>query len=307
MIQRDKMIISIVGFGNVGRTISLLLHSQKEIEQLAINIIDISENLSGTLLDLGQASKLFENRIQYTFNDWFLYEQSNFIFHCAGVSVPPGASRRQIVEENKRVTKELFQGYSFINNPIVIVVTNPVDIISNSVVSYSNIPSNKVIGVGTFLDTIRMRHFLSEALGDNYSFNSILLGEHGDAIVYMSQYDNFASLNLPTQSLKEIIASCLDKTKDSAHQIKKTQGATIYGVASCAIEILHALLKPTEKAYPLSVSVPKEYLDQWGFEPFYMSLPVTLDKSGVKNYEPLKATKEELKALRKAGELLSSF
>jgi len=300
--MHSTVTITIVGFGHVGRTVALLLLQQNVGAKLHLNILDFEDTVRGSLLDFGQSLFLFDTGCELFINNQQLFKTSDIIIHCAGTSVPAGASRRVTRNANIEICRSIFSQTTFKADTKIIVVSNPVDAISHAVYYYSGLPAHQVFGVGTYLDSIRFRYFATKQAGANYQATSMLLGEHGEAIVYMSAYDNLSNLFPQHDAYTRLLETCMQETIRAAQEIKKTQGASYYAVAKCVGEIVFAIQHDTKKIIPLSVVLPISLSVKWQLESeVYMSMPVKIGRRGVLQYPELQATAVEWDRLKKAA------
>ena len=235
-----KKLITVVGLGNTGRTIvSLLLQEKQHI--FTINILDPSEEIEGSFLDLSHASMLTHHKL--ILNDFELFEDSDFVFHTAGAKIKQDADRNSVVHESLELTSQIFDSKQFTNQPYIIVISNPVDVICTYMYNDLKITAKQIIGTGTLLDTARLQHYIRQ-VNDSRKAKGLVLGEHGENMVCFID-DTFS--NADKEKLKE-------KTLKSAKQIKKTQGATYYGVAQSSVKILEVILKNDfTSVLPLSI------------------------------------------------------
>lgn len=224
----NNCLITVVGLGNVGRTLVSLLLQNKE-NDFTINILDPSESVQGSFLDLSQASILTDHKL--VLNDFNLFENSSFVFHTAGATVKAGQTRNEIVKESLNLTEKIFSDRVFKNEPYIIVVANPVDVVANYLYSVLKVKCKQILSPGTLLDTARLNYYANSKKG-------IVIGEHGESMVPVMQG------NLVKGDLRE-------KTINAAREIKQTQGATFYGVAQCCVKILEVI-----KANNGSINIP---------------------------------------------------
>ena len=296
--------ITIVGFGNIGRCIlQQLLYEQ--VFTFCINIIDLEPTLSGSFLDFSHSNALF-NKHQLIWNDQKCFESSEFIFHCAGPSVPQNATRLSITKESKTTTTTIFKNFRSKVNPFIIVISNPVDIISHLTYQLTGLEPNRVIGTGTLLDTIRMKYYLGQIFR-NQEVTTQLLGEHGDSIVLMESQTFIDGIPILQLLDKTGIKECLKKTKTAANLIKATQGATFYAVSNCAVSIFNQILRPSDSIFPVSVLIPDQFQQSFKCNPLFMSLPVRITKNGIRVVESLKCSDQELMKLRLSAKILSNY
>lgn len=300
--------VTVIGFGKVGSVLSVMLLNA--IQDIRLNIMDPETSLDGAFLDLKHGMSLYDSA-ELHINDPDLFDEASFVFYTAGKPNKHGGSRLSTAKTNIALTKEIFSAVRFKNEPFVIVITNPVDIVAHSVYQYSDLPADKVIGTGTLLESIRLSYYLSELTGYEMNhFNSMVLGEHGD-----SQVPVFSKTTLNHQVLTaydEFKDDLLDKAKEltrtAAFQIRETQEGTTYGVAKCALKILKDLLGSEQHNYPLSVLTNKHYMELLKIDhPIFISVPVTVSNNCVTVQNLNDFTEDELEAFRKSAVVLSDI
>lgn len=240
------MKVGIVGFGNIGKVLSFsLVQSKFGLKEMVI--YDQDPSTSGAILDLQHASYAC-GEIKISNEGKKNLEACDFIFHCAGVGVKKGGNRLETVKANKEVTRQIFADLTLQKQCKIIVVTNPVDIISYFTWKYSKLPSNQVVGTGTLLDTYRLKYELDQ---ENISFqNAKIIGEHGESMFIAQGNELIEDDDLQKDILKRV--------KTSARRIKETQEATIFGVCQAALEIFKALQHPVEQTLPTSCQCPSD-------------------------------------------------
>jgi L-lactate dehydrogenase len=300
--------VSIIGFGNVGSTLALLLLNNKHA--IRLNIIEPDKQQEGAFLDLSHSLILCEHKDFYV-NDDDLFHRADFIFFTAGKPNVHGGSRLSKAQENIDIVKKVFQGVQFLNAPYAIVITNPVDVIALAVSKYSNLPSEKVLGTGTFLDTMRMEYYLSQAIKCKASdFSGLILGEHG-----ASQVPIFSMTKCKGQALlthNNLTKTDLDKiteqTKNAAYEIRKTQDATRYGVAKCAEILFTYIIGNEEHIVPLSMQTNAYYRHLLQLKnDIYISMPAVIKEGQISLVSEINLTAEELEAYRKSAAVLAAI
>ena len=251
-------VITIVGFGNIGSTISMmLLHD--EVVDWQINIMEPSRKRRGRIEDFLHTSPLFPFR-SIKFNSKKLLRDSDFVIFAAGGKGKIREDRTEVMAETIRITKEFFSSFSFNNKGArVIVVTNPVDVICYHVKRNTNLSANQIIGTGTYLDTIRMNYYLSKQMKVTpAAVSAMVLGEHGNTMVPILSQIRLDGRKVPHKKLN--INDIMDKTRNAAFNIKRTEDATVYGISACAYRIVHMLLNPPPGfIVPLSMQITPYY------------------------------------------------
>ncbi len=295
-------VISIIGFGNIGKYISGLLLSNKD-HRFQINIIDVDWKVYGGILDFEHAGEIFpQHHISY--NSQELFQKSDFIFHCAGASVPPGKSRLSTCQASIEITEAVFHKFSPVKDPKIIVVANPVEIIAYLTHKITGLSASHVVGTGTYLDSIRMNYMLRKTNVDISQANAILLGEHGTTTFLSEQLSTVNGQDLAFFFSKDTIEELMNAVKAAAAEIKKTQKATIYGVSFCAVKIFESLLGEQPSNYPVSTYIPDHLSKILGNSKMYLSLYAQIDKVGALPIASYLPNQVELKALKKSIALI---
>ena len=282
-----ELTISIIGFGNIGKAICILLLPKYEFN-LTINIVDIDPNVKGAILDFQHGIQLYQNH-QITYNSIELLNNSNFIFHCAGASVPKGQSRLFSSNESIKITEAIFKNFKPLKEPYVIVVSNPVEIISTITHKITGLPPKSIVGTGTFLDSIRMNYCVKKYMKNINTIDSILLGEHGNTVFLSKQLSSINGKKIDEILDNQKIDSLMNEVKQSAMEIKETQDATVYGVSYCAVKIFESLLSENYSSYPISTIIPQWLQKELKTGDLFLSLYSKINKSGVfptDNYIP---------------------
>lgn len=297
-----EIVISIVGFGNIGKLICALLLPYKE-HQFILNIVDIDPNISGAVLDLEHGNQLFQKHTLVC-NSTDYFNHSDFIFHCAGASVPKGKSRLFTCSQSIEMTESIFKNFKPTKSPFVIVVANPVEIIATITHKITGLPREKIVGTGTFLDSIRMNYYLGKTGNNSSAIDTFILGEHGDTAFISQQLSSSIGLSLTDFWDDETLEKCLLLTKNAAKEIKTTQMATIYGVSYCAIQLFDLLLSDKPVCKPVSILIPENLKKEFGTTDLFLSLPANIDSTGVHFNEDYHPNDVELSYLKTSYEAM---
>ena len=296
--------ISIIGFGNVGRQICAALMTDKE-RHYRINVMDVDDQVVGAVLDFEHAFELYPHHELY-FNEDDLFAESDFVFHCAGASVPPGESRLSVCHKSIEITEHIFKDFKPRKQPKIIVIANPVEVIPAVTQQITQLPAEFVVGTGTFLDSIRMDRYLKANFNEVQQSKMILLGEHGSSVFVSWQLSQLNGKRVGEVLKLDKINSALEKVKLSAHEIKKTQEATIYGVSYCAIKLFEYFLSDNSVCVPVGISLPKDLKKKLDAPSIYLSLPARVSKKGAFYDNTYRADVEELKLLKNSTEQLTA-
>lgn len=300
--------ITVIGFGNVGSVLSVMLLNA--IQDIRLNIMDPDPTLEGAFLDLNHGMPLFRSA-ELHINDPDLFEEADFVFYTAGTPNKHGGSRLSTAKKNIELTKEIFESVRFKKEPYVIVITNPVDIVAHSVYQFSGLSSERVIGTGTLLESVRLSYYLAELTGYSMNhFNAMVLGEHGDSQVpiYSHTTLNGKLISEFPKFDQELLDKAKELTRTAAFQIRETQTGTTYGVAKCALKIMQDLTGNEQHNYPLSVLTNDHYMDLLRIDhPIFISMPVSVSNNCISVRNLNDFTEEELDAYRRSAVVLSDI
>lgn len=300
-----EIIISIIGFGNIGKAICSQLIPMKNF-QFIINVIDANDDVQGAVLDFQHGNQLFHQH-KIVFGSVELLNQSDYIFHCAGASVPKGQSRLYTCGESISITEAALKNFKPQGNPKFIIVSNPVEIIATVTQKITGLPSSSIIGTGTLLDTLRMNYYISERFPNFKSIESILIGEHGSTAFFSKQLSKINNEKATDYLDDETIDNLMKQVFDSAAKIKTTQKATIYGVSFCAIAIFEALLSDKESYFPVSTKIPDWLNKELKTDQVFLSLYSKVNSEGAFPYEKYLPNDKELLQLKKSIDSILPF
>lgn len=298
--------VTVIGFGNVGSTLSLLLLNNKNALQL--NIMETDKQCEGAFLDLAHSMSLYTQKELFV-NDEALFTNADYIFLSAGKPNEQGESRLSKARENVQLSKDIFDHRKFAKSPYIVVITNPVDIVSHHLGQFSALPADRIIGLGTFIDSKRLAYYLSTI--SRYKaedFEAFVLGEHGSSqvpIYSMTRLKDQPITDYPEFTIKEL-ALAQKLTKNAASKIRETQQGTTYGVAKCAEVLFNYLLGEEEHLLTLSMQTNEHYrsllqLDQ----NIHISMPVFVKNGKLEIYNDIRLTEEEHKAYQESASILA--
>lgn len=299
--------VAVVGVGNVGATFAYALL----LSGLAAEIVLIDANharAEGEAMDLNHAVP-FTHPTRIWAGDYADCAGAVVTVLAAGANQRPGETRIDLVKKNAAIWHDIVPEIAH-NNPhgILLIATNPVDVLTYAALKLSGMPAKRVIGSGTILDTSRFRYLLSEHFGvDARSVHAFIIGEHGDSEVPVWSSANIAGMRLPQfcqangipydpRVMEEIFL----QTRDAAYRIIERKGATYYAVAAGLMRITQAILR--DQSTVLSVS--SLIRDYQGLNDVCFSLPTVIDRGGVEKVLRLELDDEEAGQLRRSAEVL---
>ncbi|MBS5936900.1 L-lactate dehydrogenase [Clostridium sartagoforme] len=302
--------ISIIGAGAIGATTAFALQQKQVAREIVINDVN-QEKALGEVLDLIHGSAL-NSPCTVTLGALEDTKDSDIIIITAGVAQKPGETRLDLVDRNYKIFKSFVPTIAKLSpDAILLVVSNPVDILAYMTYKLSGFPKERVIGSGTVLDTTRLRSLLGKYLGiDGRVVQGYVLGEHGD-----SEFVPWSSLtigNIPIkdfsnqlsiewdEATEKIIA---DDVKNAAYEVINRKGATTFSVAAVLTRIVEALLKD-EKTI-LSVSTLLN--DYCGVNETYLSVPTIVGKNGVERALSIEFSEEEEGKFVNSAKLMKQY
>ncbi len=301
--------VAIVGAGNVGATLAYTLLLNGLAAEIVLSDVDRSK-AEGEAMDLNHAVP-FGRPTRIWAGDYADCTGAIVTVIAAGVGQRPGEGRLELVQRNVEVFRQVIPSIIDHNpNGILIIATNPVDVLTYIAWRISGLPAQRVIGSGTVLDTARFRHLLSRHFGvDPRSVHAFIVGEHGDSEVPLWSTANIAGMQLAAFSAahgilhdQAILDEIFRETRDAAYCIIERKGATYYAVAAGLLRITEAILRDQSTVLPVS-SLIEDYL---GISDVCLSLPTVVDRSGVERVLQLALSPEEIEGLQASARVLQA-
>lgn len=294
------MKVTVVGAGNVGATCADVL-AYREIAN-EIVLVDIKEGLSeGKSLDIWQKAPidLYDSRTVGSTNDYKKSAGSDVVVITSGLPRKPGMSRDDLINTNAGIVKSVTENViAHSPNAIIIVVSNPLDVMTYQAHLTSKLPRTKIMGMAGILDTARYRAFLAEALNVSpKDIQAMLLGGHGDTMVPLPRYTTVAGIPVTELIDKDKLNAILERTKVGGGELVKLMGTSAwYAPGSAAAQMVEAIVKDQRRVFPVCVKLEGEY----GINDCYLGVPVVLGKNGIERIIELDLNKDE-KALLDAS------
>ncbi len=292
--------ITVVGAGNVGATAAHWLVS-KELGDVVL--VDILEGMpQGKALDLAQAGPIegYDSVIVGA-NDYKATADSDVVVITSGIARKPGMSRDDLLNTNAGIVGSVTEQIARTSpNAIIIVVSNPLDAMTQVAFKRSGFPKNRVIGMAGVLDSARMRTFLAEALNVSVeNVTAFVLGGHGDTMVPLPRYSTCAGIPITELLPKEQIEAIVKRTASGGAEIVNLlkTGSAYYAPSAAAVEMVEAILKDKKKILPCAVYLEGEY----GINGLFVGVPVKLGANGVEEIIQINLTTEERAALHKSA------
>jgi malate dehydrogenase len=287
------MKITVVGAGNVGATCADVLAYREVANQIVL--VDIKEGLAeGKSLDIWQKAPidLYDSRTIGATNDYAKSAGSDVVVITSGLPRKPGMSRDDLIGTNAGIVKSVTDNVvRHSPDAIIIVVSNPLDVMTYQAHITSKLPRTKVMGMAGILDTARYRAFLAEALNISpKDIQAMLLGGHGDTMVPLPRYTTVAGIPVTELIDKDKLNAILERTKVGGGELVKLMGTSAwYAPGSAAAQMVEAIVKDQRRIFPVCMKLEGEY----GIKDCYLGVPVVLGKNGIERVIELDLNKDE--------------
>ncbi len=305
-MKKQKVVI--VGTGFVGMSYAYALVNQGVVEELVL--IDINKaKAEGEAMDLNHGLALAPRRTIIKAGDYDECRDAWLVVITAGVNQKPGETRIDLLNRNASIIKSVVDSVMATGfDGIILVASNPVDILAYVAWKQSGLPSSQVIGSGTLLDTSRLRYEISKYIKiDSRNIHAYILGEHGDSefVCWSKAYIGVKPMLDVIESMDEISFEDLDKiyirVRDAAQEIIKRKNATYYAIGMSLVRITNAIFKNENSIIPLSVYNDGVYNIE---KDLYIGLPAVVNSQGIHHVVNLKLSSDEQLKLEKSARLL---
>lgn len=302
--------ISIIGAGSVGSATAFALMNHMIASEIVI--VDINnEKAEGEAMDLNQG-QVFVSPVKVVSGDYETTKDSDIVIITAGLAQKPGETRIDLVNRNIEIYKTLIPNIVKYNpNSILLVVSNPVDILSMITYQLSGFPKERIIGSGTVLDTARFQSILSDKFEvDARNIHANIIGEHGDSEIATWSLATVAGLTIEqycdnmgiifSEAIKDEITH---EVKTAAYEIINRKGYTNYAVALAVTHIVKAILRDEKSILTVSTLQNGKY----GLDDVYISVPTLIGRKGVIDVLEVPYSSDEIKALHDSANILKNL
>lgn len=297
----------IIGAGNVGSTIAYTIMMNQIATEIVL--IDVNrEKASGEALDMNHGIAFFKQLVIRQ-GDYSDCRNADVIIITAGIGRRPGQTRIDLAKTNVAIIKEITHNImEYAENPILLVVSNPVDVLTYVVQKESGLPASRVFGSGTTLDSGRFRYLISRHCHvDVRNVHAYIIGEHGDSEVPVWSRANIAGKPFSefcddcTKKCKSVNRDLIfEKTKNAGAEIISKKGATYYGIAMAVARIANAIMGNEFAVLSVSSCVPNLY----GVKDVALSLPSVINKNGIDRIINLGLDEKETAQIIESGDKL---
>jgi len=296
------MKITVVGAGSVGSTCADVLAKNEVANEVVL--LDIKENYAeGKALDIWESSAVnyFDTRITGSTNDYSKTAGSEVVVITSGIPRRPGMSRDDLISTNAKIVKSVTEEVvKHSPDAIIIVVSNPLDVMTYAAFLAAKKSSNKVFGMAGVLDTARFRAFIASELDCSpKDIQTVLMGGHGDTMVPLPRYTTVAGVPLTELLDDDTINAMVERTKKGGGEIVNLLGTSgWYAPGAAAAQMVEAIVKDQKRIFPVCTMLDGEY----GMNNIALGVPVKLGKNGIEEILELKLNDAEMTLLQESSE-----
>lgn len=291
------MKVTVVGAGNVGATCANVLATREVANEVVL--LDIKEGYAeGKALDIWETSpiNLYDTRTIGSTNDYSKTAGSEVVVITSGLPRKPGMSRDDLIATNAGIVKSVTENViKHSPDAKIIVVSNPLDVMTYCAYLNANIDSKKVFGMAGILDTARYRSFLAEALDVSpKDIQAVLMGGHGDTMVPLPRYTTVGGIPVTELIDADKLHAIVERTKKGGGEIVNLLGTSAwYAPGAAAAQMVEAIVKDQKRVFPVCTWLQGEY----GISDLYLGVPVKLGKNGIEEIIELQLNDEEKELL----------
>ncbi|MCT1576950.1 L-lactate dehydrogenase [Oceanobacillus kimchii] len=302
--------VVLIGGGSVGISYAFALMNQGVTEELAIIDLDADKAL-GDVMDLNHGKAFAPSLTNVWLGEYEDCREADIVCICAGANQKPGETRLDLVEKNMNIFKEIVadvmnSGF----NGIFLIATNPVDVLTQAVITFSGLPPHRVIGSGTTLDTARLRYELGEYFHlSPKNIHAYIIGEHGDTELPLWSTATIGTVPLLTylkrseSYKKEDLDDIFINVRDAAYRIIQKKGATFYGIAMSLVRVTEAILKDEHSILTTSTFLQGEY----DVNNVCIGVPTIINRNGVCEIIEVPMNEEEQKKFNHSVQTLQGI
>ncbi|THH41909.1 malate dehydrogenase [Neolewinella litorea] len=293
--------VTVVGAGNVGATVANVLAHQDLVREVVV--LDIKGDMArGKALDSWQQASIdnYSTRLTGTEN-YADTADSDIVVITAGIPRKPGMSRDDLISTNAKIVTMVTRSImEHSKNPIIIVVSNPLDVMTHAAFKASGLPSNRVFGMAGILDTARYRAFLATALDVSpKDIQAMLLGGHGDTMVPLPRYTTVSGIPVTEMISEEELDAIVDRTKKGGGELVKLMGTSAwYAPGAAAAQMVASIIRDENRIFPCCANLNGEY----GMSDIFLGVPVKLGKEGIVDIIELKLNEAEMDLLNTSAD-----
>ena len=293
--------VTVIGSGNVGATVANVLAHKDLVNEIVL--LDIQGDMAkGKALDMWQQAPVdyYSTKITGT-DDYAKTADSDIVVITAGIPRKPGMSRDDLISTNANIVSSVTaQIMKYSPNPIIIVVSNPLDVMTYAAWKTSGLPSSRVFGMAGILDTARYRAFLAEALNVSpKDIQAVLMGGHGDTMVPLPRYTTVSGIPVTELIDEASLDAIVERTKVGGGELVKLMGTSAwYAPGAAAAQMVESILKNENRIYPCCALLNGEY----NLHGVFVGVPVKLGANGIEQLIELKLNEAEMALLNDSAD-----
>ena len=287
------MKVSVIGAGNVGATCAnVIAHNELANEVI---LLDIKEGIAeGKSLDIWQTSpiNMYDSRVTGSTNDYSATAGSEVVVITSGLPRKPGMSRDDLIATNAGIVRSVTeQVINFSPNAKIVIVSNPLDVMSYCAYLTAGIDSSRVMGMAGILDTARYKAFLAEALNCSpKDIQAVLMGGHGDTMTPLPRYTTVSGIPVSELIAKDKLDAIIERTKKGGGELVNLMGTSAwYAPGAAAAQMVESIVRDQKRIFPCCTWLQGEY----GLKDVYLGVPVKLGKAGIEEIIELDLNSEE--------------
>ena len=290
--------VTVIGAGNVGATVANVLAHKDFLSEIIV--LDIKEGTAeGKSLDTWQQAPVdyYSTFVKGVTNDYAATANSDVVVITSGLPRKPGMSRDYLINTNANIVKQVTENVlQHSPEAIIIVVSNPLDVMSYCAYLAAKVDSRRVFGMAGILDTARYRAFLAEALQVSpKDIQAILMGGHGDTMVPLPRFTTVSGIPVTDLIDAEALNAIVERTKKGGGEIVNLLGTSAwYAHGAAAAQMVEAILKDEKRIFPCCAMLNGEY----GLSNIYLGVPVKLGRNGIEEIIELKLNDAEMALLK---------
>lgn len=298
--------ITVIGAGNVGATCANVI-AHKDLANEVV-LVDIREGVAeGKALDIWQTAAInnFDTRVVGVTNDYLRTKGSGVVVITSGMPRKPGMSRDDLIKTNAKIIVEVTEKVvKYSPEAIIIVVSNPLDVMTYAAWKTANKPSNKVFGMAGILDTGRYTAFLAEALDVSpKDIQALLLGGHGDSMVPLRRYTSVKGIPITELLGKDEIDKIVERTRKGGGELVNLMGTSAwYAPGAAAAQMVESIVDDQKRIFPVCARLSGEY----GVDDLYIGVPVKLGRNGIEEIFELNLNQAEYKLFQESADQVRS-
>jgi len=293
--------VTVVGAGNVGATCANVLAHQDVVKEVVL--LDIKGDMAkGKALDSWQQAPIdYYSTYLHGTDDYAATAGSDIVVITAGVPRKPGMSRDDLISTNAKIVNMVTESImKHSDNPIIIVVSNPLDVMTLAAYRASGLDASRVFGMAGILDTARYRAFLATALNVSpKDIQAVLMGGHGDTMVPLPRYTTVSGIPVTEMINDADLDAIVERTKSGGGELVGLMGTSAwYAPGAAAAQMVTTIVRDEQRIFPCCA-----YLDgQYGMKDIFLGVPVKLGKNGIEQILELQLNDDEMKLLNDSAE-----